>query len=275
MSASVRSYTHFLRRDPLYDEEKPYSLRFTPPDRFPRANIQLDRHDLDIFDVRPKKDELSLERNGCFVWNFKSLMQYDDFDNEEKVKEIFLLEVADGLRQRLGARQVQIFEHTVRKRHSEFPVSTGEPYDYNQPTSIAHVDTTIQWCHAMAQQLNPGDTRITQGRIQCVNVWKPLRGPVRDWPLALCDPGTLRCDVDLEPCDLVYPDYVVENRQVYHSPQFRWFYLSDQRTEEAWVFLQTDTARRDWTVAHTAFPILDARNEAPRESIEVRALVYY
>lgn len=113
MAAIVRSHTHFLKRDPLYNEEKPYSLRFTAPDGFPRANIKLDRHDLDVFDVRPKKDELSLESNGCFVWNFKSRMPYDDFDNEAKVREIYLVEVADGLRQRLGARQVQIFEHTV------------------------------------------------------------------------------------------------------------------------------------------------------------------
>lgn len=79
------------------------------------------------------------------------------------------------------------------------------------------------------------------------SIWKPLRGPVKDWPLALCEPGTLHSDRDLEPCDLVYPDYVVENRQVYHSDQLKWFYLSDQQEDEAWVFVQTDTARSEWT----------------------------
>jgi hypothetical protein len=39
----------------------------------------------------------------------------------------------------------------------------------------------------------------------------------------------------------VYPDYVVENRQVYHSTNFDWFYISDQQPHEAWVFLQSDS----------------------------------
>lgn len=71
--------------------------------------------------------------------------------------------------------------------------------------------------------------------------WKPLSGPVKDWPLALCSPRTVKPERDFEPCDLVYPDYVVENRQVYHSTDYDWFYVSDQRPHEAWVFLQSDT----------------------------------
>lgn len=71
--------------------------------------------------------------------------------------------------------------------------------------------------------------------------WKPLSGPVKDWPLALCSPRTVKPERDFEPCDLVYPDYVVENRQVYYSTDHDWFYISDQQPNEAWVFLQSDT----------------------------------
>ncbi|KAK5153117.1 hypothetical protein LTS14_007761 [Recurvomyces mirabilis] len=275
-STSVLTHTHFLQRDKLYDHEKPYSLRFTAPPGLARANIKLDKRDIIVNDIRPKKKSLSLESNGCFIWDFDTGLSYDDFDDKTKVKDVYLAEVAEGLRKKLGAEKVQIFEHTLRKRHAEFPISTGEPYAFNQPTSIAHVDTTIPWCHAMARQLNPRDESVTDCRIQCVNIWKPLRGPVQDWPLALCDPNSVRSDYDLEPCDLVYPDYVVENRQVYHSDNLQWFYISEQRENEAWVFMQTDTGRSDWTVAHTAFPLPNApKNAAPRESIEVRALVYY
>jgi hypothetical protein len=57
----------------------------------------------------------------------------------------------------------------VRKRHEEFPISTGEPYKYNQPTSIAHVDTTNEWALAMARQLNPEKAaKLGKQRIQCV-----------------------------------------------------------------------------------------------------------
>ena len=95
----------------------------------------------------------------------------------------------------------------------------------------------------MATQLNP--TRAPQlrhARIQCVNVWKPIRGPVRDWPLALCSSASIdNPATQFEACDLVYPDYVVENRQVYHWDRADWFYASDQMPHEAWVFLQSDT----------------------------------
>jgi hypothetical protein len=64
---------------------------------------------------------------------------------------------------------------------------------------------------------------------------------VKDWPLAFCDATTIDPDHDFEPCDLVYPDYVVENRQIYHSDKQKWFYISDQMPDEAWMFLQADT----------------------------------
>jgi len=108
--------------------------------------------------------------------------------------------------------------------------------------------------------------------------WRPITCPVRDWPLALCDPNTLNIRTELEPCDLVYPDYVVENQQVYFSDEQRWVYLSEQMPTEAWVFLQADTQLNGGNpVAHTAFPILGVQLDAvpPRESIEARALVFY
>jgi len=92
----------------------------------------------------------------------------------------------------------------------------------------------------------------------------------------MCDPRSIKPETDLEPCDLVYPDYVVENRQLYYSPEHEWLYLSGQQPSEAWVFLQSDTTADVMSVPHTAFPNPFAdKDAAPRESIEVRALVYY
>lgn len=132
----------------------------------------------------------------------------------------------------------------VRKRHETFPISTGEPYRWNQPTTIAHVgkqlvpfrrafsyhasDTTLPWAMDMARSLNRDkpdgflDSALA-GRVQCVkcvsghwlfsgyyelmkcSIWKPLRGPVMDWPLAMCAAQTVDPMTDFEPCDLVYP----------------------------------------------------------------------
>ncbi|KAF2230782.1 hypothetical protein EV356DRAFT_472993 [Viridothelium virens] len=278
MDFLIHSHTHFLKSDELYDREKPYSLRFTPPEGFPRANIKLEKRDIHVHDIREKKENLEFQKDGLAVLDFESKMTYQDYDDEDVVKNVFLKEVSNLLKHFLGAQHVQVFEHTVRKRHEIFPISTGEPYRYNQPTSIAHVDTTVGWALAMAQQLNPKfNTDIKNHRVQCVNFWKPLTGPVKDWPLAMCKPDSINPESELEPCDLVYPDYVVENRQVYFSNRQRWLYLSDQMPNEAWIFLQSDTNPTVNPVAHTAFPCPNMRhgNVLPRESIEVRALVYY
>jgi hypothetical protein len=111
----------------------------------------------------------------------------------------------------------------------------------------------------MVRKLN-GDkaASILQHRIQCVkyanrspsrvlkltprnSVWKPLKGPVQDWPLAMCDPRTIDAAEDLEAADLVYHDYVVENRQIYWTPKQKWYYLSNQQPHEAWIFRQSDS----------------------------------
>lgn len=110
----------------------------------------------------------------------------------------------------------------------------------------------------MVHKLNGENApEILKHRIQCVkyvclanvrhrqhltenSVWKPIKGPVKDWPLALCDPRTVKLG-DLEAADLVYTDYVVENRQIYHKPGQKWYYISDQRPDEAWIFRQSDS----------------------------------
>jgi hypothetical protein len=168
MPGRILTTTHFLKKDELYNHEKPYSLRFTPPEGFPRANIKLDRHEVEIEDVRNTRD-LNFDTDGIAITKFESKMSYDDYDDDDVVKDVYLREVADHLRKILGAEHVQIFEHTVRKRHETFPISTGEPYRYNQPTSIAHIDTTVPWAVAMARQLNPSKVAdIPKHRIQCV-----------------------------------------------------------------------------------------------------------
>jgi hypothetical protein len=119
---------------------------------------------------------------------------------------------------------------------------------------------------------------------------------MNDWPLALCDVSNLNADTDVESMDLLYPDLVTENTQVYFSSKYRWWYLSDHDPSELLVFLQADIQSstpapgRRYAVTssmprvinvlsgvpHSAFKNpLTSPNEDPRESIEVRILVYY
>ncbi|KAK3673346.1 hypothetical protein LTR78_006892 [Recurvomyces mirabilis] len=165
-STSVLTHTHFLQRDKLYDHEKPYSLRFTAPPGLARANIKLDKRDIIVNDIRPKKKSLSLESNGCFIWDFDTGLSYDDFDDKTKVKDVYLAEVAEGLRKKLGAEKVQIFEHTSSSIFRSFASDT-QNFRYRQasrmhlisrlpsPTLIQRYRGAMLWPASSTRETNP------------------------------------------------------------------------------------------------------------------------
>ena len=108
------------------------------------------------------------------------------------------------------------------------------------------------------------------------SVWKPLVGPVRDFPIAYCDPRTLDWDRDLVLYDDGSSGRVCEVYQILHNPQQRWYYLPDQQATEAVVFNGYDSqSHQHRAVAHTAFPISLAKSVPPRQSIEIRAFVFF
>jgi hypothetical protein len=117
---------------------------------------------------------------------------------------------------------------------------------------------------------------------------------LNDWPLAVCDAAAVDKTTDLEAADLLYPDLATENYQVYYKPEYKWYYLSSHDVSELMIFKQSDSLPdacpgmsfqvkappRVMTlkigVPHCSFlNPLTPREEAPRESIEARALVYY
>lgn len=111
---TVTTSVYFLQPQHLYTTEKPYSLRFVPPEGFARSNIALEKHDdVEIRDLRPHVDTLSYAEHGFQIMPLETAMSYDDFDDEGKLVEVYLREVADALRDELGAKHVHIFEHTV------------------------------------------------------------------------------------------------------------------------------------------------------------------
>ena len=123
------------------------------------------------------------------------------------------------------------------------------------------------------------------------SVWAPIRGPVQDWPLALCDASSLNPHA-LHAGDVVFHNFQTENLLLEYYPQHQWYYVSEQMPTEAWVFLQGDSRGRpcQYTsltrsfksvlitflgVPHSSFLHPSAPEKVqPRHSIEVRALVF-
>ena len=118
---------------------------------------------------------------------------------------------------------------------------------------------------------------LLNGRFAVINVWRPIRGVVEEKPLALCDARSV-APQDWVATDLLYPDRTGEIYYVAHNPAQRWFYFPDMTREEAVLLKCYDSATdgRARFSPHTAFadPTSPA-NARPRESIEVRTLVFF
>lgn len=236
----VTASIHFLKSNPVFSEEKPYAFRYEIEEGpVPQSNMTMEEtHGIKVCDIRNDIRNFTLERNGFEVMQIRCELSREDFLNEGKLATYFQ-ELETTLKKRLRARKAMVFRHGIRKRHPGFPISTGEKYDYDQPTSVAHIDTTPE---EMLKEVER-QTGLTQknGNVEWINVWKPLRGPLNDWPLALCDEATVTPKSDLEPADILYPDLATENFQVYHNKRHRWYYLSDHMPDEIIVFRQAST----------------------------------
>lgn len=112
--STVHGAIHFLTRDDLYKEEKPYTIRYSTPDDVPRSNSNHEEvHGIPIEDIRGREAEFSLSKHGFTVTRLDSGMDYADFADPDKVLNVYLQSVARKLREVLNAAHVQVYEHTV------------------------------------------------------------------------------------------------------------------------------------------------------------------
>jgi hypothetical protein len=242
-SRNVTTSIHFLKRTTAFEEEKPYAFRYDPGAvDVPQTNMEMEEIEgIEIKDMRGLEKQLTLERDGIEVLSLQSKLKYDDFHIAEKLP-IYFKELEVLLKARLRARKVLVFRHGLRKRHPDFPTSTGQRYDYDQPTSVAHVDTTPQeMLEEVQRQMGGQSEEYIGAHVQWINVWKPLRGPLNDWPLTVCSASCVEESSDLEAADLLYPDLATENYQVYHKPGYQWYFLSNHDPNELIVFNQAQS----------------------------------
>lgn len=72
------------------------------------------------------------------------------------------------------------------------------------------------------------------------SIWRPLRLPVQDWPLAICDAATVD-QSDLVPSDYIHRDYIAENLLVHFNENQRWYWLPNQAENEIFLFKAVDS----------------------------------
>jgi hypothetical protein len=253
--------------------DRPRTYTFEPPDGEPRSNIVPEPHSVPIHDLRPISEKVSLDREGFALVRQKSSVK--DFYDEDEIKDVYYPEAERLIKAATGADRVVVFDHTVRKRVNGAADRDG---GLRQPVARVHVDHTDKSGPQRVRDLIPDEAEgLLKGRVQIINLWRPIRGPLLDSPLAVCDAGTVRPD-ELVASDLVYPNRVGETYSVKYDPEHQWFYVPRMTVDEA-LLLKCYDSRTDGRARfapHSAFADPTTPPDAPpRESIELRTLVFH
>ncbi|KAK1621897.1 hypothetical protein BDP81DRAFT_271069, partial [Colletotrichum phormii] len=200
-----------------------------------------------------------------------------DFEDEAKIENFYLPVVHDCLKKTLGAEEACIFDYMVRRREPAFPYQPKSRDNATQPALSAYIDYTTDEISGRVSKYFKDKAAVYASRhYQIVNVWKPLCGPLRDYPMAYCDAKTMDPSMDLLTVDEVFPTVANEVYQVLYNPKHEWYYMPDQGSDEVAIFAGYDSERgQAVAVPHCSFDLGDASSGEQRESIEVRASVFY
>ncbi len=225
---TLTSTLYYLKRG----AEKPARYRIDPPPGVPVWNGIDDPHAVTIEDARGRESEFTLDRNGFAL--VKAPTAVADFYSPEEVKSVYYPEVERLLRDKLGASRVFIFDHNVRNAERGLAA----------PSRQVHNDHTVNSApRRVRDHLGEDAPELLKHRFGIVNVWRPIRGPVQDSPLALCDARSFTDD-DLIASDLVYSHVRGETSRVEYNPAHRWYYFSEQQTDEV-LFIRVHDSAND------------------------------
>jgi hypothetical protein len=256
---------------PPADGSVPFNYVEDPPEGQPPRNYQEVPQKVQLEDIRGHESEYTLDRDAFQVLkNIPSATTYETFNSDEEVEKVYYPEVERVLLENVpGAHKVIIFDHTIRRQN---------PNAARQPVNRAHSDQTdraAEWRVRLHVPDQEEAEKLLKGRYRIINVWRPLNGTVQSLPLAIASAASVK-DGDLVPVEHRYPTRTGETMGVVYNPDLKWYYWSGMDNDER-LFLkccdsQPGVGKR---CPHSAF--VDPRTPPgakPRESIEVRALVF-
>jgi hypothetical protein len=252
--------------------EKPVTYMYEPPVGVPERSLRSTRYPASIFDGRSIVNDLSLDRQGFVLVNHDTAVK--DFYNADEVRAVYYPEVERLVKNATGAARVLAFDHNVRC----LPMAKRKENGAREPVKFAHNDYTFKSGPQRVRDLLPAEAdELLKHRFAVINVWRPIRGPVEESPLAVCDARSI-APRDWVASDLKYRDRTGEVYSITFNPDHRWFYFPRMQREEALLlkcYDSIDDGRARFT-AHTAF---DDPTSPPgasaRESIETRTLVFF
>lgn len=264
---TTMNYTVDNGRPPdYYFYEPDPSVELNPPGTDPR--------EVSVYDGWPQVERFSLDREGFELKPFKR--SFDRFDEDGAIKSAFYPLVVEFVKRNTGARRVEIFDHTIRKR---LPADLKQQTEVQRPAVLlVHSDYTVASGPQRVRDILPDEaTELLARRVAFYNVWTPLYRTVEELPLAMCD-ATTHVSEDFLRMELKYQDRTGEIYVMRYSPAHRWVYFPRMEPDQA-LLLKTydsETDGRARFMGHSAFEDPETPPGAmKRESIEVRTMAFF
>ncbi|GAA6170048.1 CmcJ/NvfI family oxidoreductase [Sessilibacter corallicola] len=223
----------------------------------------LDPVTVSVLDVRQGEASVNFQ-DDSLVFR-QSSTSVADFESSSSWKEIYNQELSTLLIREIGAKEVIVFDHTVR---------VDDPEAERKPARNVHSDYSPDGAISRLIDVlgEEKSSQWSQGHYGFVNVWRPIQFPVISAPLGFVRPRSVNCD-DWVGVKLVYPDRIGKIMGLYANNKHEWVFLSNMQPEEV-AILNIYDSRGLASIGHSALDLVDGR-AAVRKSIESRTLVRY
>ncbi|KAK4445900.1 hypothetical protein QBC34DRAFT_153899 [Podospora aff. communis PSN243] len=275
------TFTYMKWNSELYETESPFQILIEIPKNAPdqrTTNVEFEAGPPEtITDVRTTMDSWSLDQHGFQYFSMNTGLAAKRFSDPAFVREKYLPQCVSLLKKALpGAERVHFFGWRLRSSGDATSPGASLTGNFQKPASVPHVDQTPGAVYDLVSERFPNEaTKLFQRRVRTVIVWRPISGPVESWPLAVAEASTVPPSCLVE-CQRIRPMY--RGDVFYMLPQegVKWHYLSRQRSDEALVMKTFDNKEGvAGYCAHASFKLPNPPpNCPPRESIEVRAMVF-
>ncbi|CAL5867648.1 uncharacterized protein PFLUO_LOCUS1867 [Penicillium psychrofluorescens] len=239
--------------------------------------------DITVGDLTGREHEFNIEKNGfCLAKQETAVMKTtEDLQNNKKIKEEYYPEMQAWLKNLTGAPIVKVIHHGSRVSTSEHTANSIKKEELSKVTRPgpavfgAHLDqSTWQGFNVIHKYFPEECESLLHGRCIIVNAWRPIK-TVYKHPFGIADASTVP-----------YTDLVVranrwlteirESMGIRPTPTVhKWYYKFAHAADEVLVFKQFDNFGDARACPHSAFIDPEYEDAAPRESIEVRAILLW
>ncbi|KAI0902852.1 putative 7 alpha-cephem-methoxylase [Ustulina deusta] len=239
---------NYLQWQPKFEVEKPFYLYTDPPPGHPNANFATAPGASEVIhDVRGREHEFNLDDHG-----FAFARQELPVKNltEENILSEYLPSLEGMIRKLLGQDcEIIWFDWRARssdKGRTDFPEGTKVSLENRMitlaPIRAVHVDQTPAATIDRVYRHVGGDRadELLKKRFRIINVWRPLEGPVENFPLTFCDGSSVPHEQLVE-VDVVRQSFPGESYYPLESKGYKWHFLNQQRPDEVLFMKMNDS----------------------------------